>query len=167
MSWRWFTSECPRICTLTRLCSTAASISRCAWTSWVSMCRQSSEKQFLSSTLAITDSCETILFSRYSTVSAWVYTITIHIQNHAIFFFLICTARSQTMTDYVTPRKFNLLFTITSLSLSLSPHVLIILLIFQLMTGNYTTATMWLLVKLRVLFEWARGVTVCRLMNLK
>lgn len=68
-----FTSECPRICTLTRLCSTAASISRCAWTNWVSMCRQCSEKQFLSSTLAITDSWATILFSRYSTVSACGY----------------------------------------------------------------------------------------------
>lgn len=67
-----FTWECPQICTLTRLCSTVASISRCACTSWVSMCRQSSEKQFLSSTLAITDSWETILFSRYSTVSACV-----------------------------------------------------------------------------------------------
>lgn len=101
-SWWWLTSECPRICTLTRLCSTVASISRCAWTSCVSMCRQSSEKQFLSSTLAITDSWETILFSRYSTVSAWVY------DKIAYYLFemsmrMVRTARSPIMTNYVKP----------------------------------------------------------------
>ena len=71
------TSECPLICTATSVPSTAARISRCAWTNCVSRCRQCRENALRSSTFAITDSCSIIFVSNCSTDSA--YNISIHI----------------------------------------------------------------------------------------
>jgi hypothetical protein len=65
------TSECPLICTATRVPSTAAKISKCACTNCVSRWRQCRENALRSSTLAMTDSCSIIFDSNWSTDSAW------------------------------------------------------------------------------------------------